>query len=94
MFASPGEVTSNSHPPAKEQVKRLVLPVTDTTLVKAAARSTMAKTSSVLPVFLNERVGVTPVANGTPRVKVAKMLVALLTVTESATIPANSACEV
>lgn len=91
MFASPGEVTSNSHPPAKEQVRPLVLPVTETALVKEAARSMMAKTSSVLPVFLNESVGLTPVANGTPRVKVAKMLVALLTVTESAAIPAYSA---
>lgn len=87
----PDEVTSYSHPPAKEQVRPLVLLETTTVLVNSVAPSIIAKISSVLSVFWKERVGATLVANGTPRVKVAETLVALSTVTESAVIPSYSA---
>ena len=90
-FERPGAVISYSHPPAKEHVKPVVLLETERALVREVALSTIAKTFSELPDFLNERAGATLVANGTPRVNVAVVLVALLTVTESAGIPENSA---
>jgi hypothetical protein len=42
----------------------------------------------VLFAFKNERPGATDEPNGTPKVNVAETLVALLTVTDSAAIPA------
>jgi hypothetical protein len=81
-------VTSYSHPPANEQVKPVVLLETERALVKVVALSTIAWTLLVLFDFKNERPGAIADPNGTPRVKVAVVLVALLTVTESAAIPA------
>ena len=87
----PAAVTSYSHPPANEHARLFVLLDTERALVKELALSTIANTFSVDPVFVNARSGVISSPNGTPRVKVAVVLVALFTVTESAAISANSA---
>jgi hypothetical protein len=77
------EVTSYSHPPAKEQVKPDVLAERIRAFVKVELVS--ANISSVLSVFKNDKTGIEAfVEIGTPSVNTAVTLVASTTVTVSA----------
>ena len=82
-MAKLSEVTSYSHPPAKEQVSPDVL--SETVRAFVSSEVVLANNSSVLSVFKNDKFGIDASTEiGTPSVNTAVTLVSLTTVTVSA----------